>query len=214
MGEVPANTTSLQEATDLSRGEVQYRMGGKDHHRGFQEDGLGLIRAYDPSMVNGSLGPKSVELTEKGVRVLNEVEGQPPFVKPGADDADRQPGTPPEYLDELEEDVRTLEENLDAVRESVQDLSESLSRIEDSKEGALDDEFVGKLNAVLNALPRHDQALTEVLGVDLEQLGSELEAGEKRALRTDVLETLQTAEGATAPQPDSSTAETSGATGE
>ncbi|MDH5021717.1 hypothetical protein [Halobacterium rubrum] len=214
-GEVAANSTSIRSATNLSRSEIKYRMGADpDDYRGFGEEGLGLLRIHSASLENGRFGPKSAELTERGVEVLDEAKSRVRFG--GAPGQATEEGTAEtaDQMAELEAEVEALQQNIADVAESVQSVNETLSRFEDRDRGALDSEFADKLNAVLKALPRHDQALSEVLGVDLDQLGSDLDDDQKQALRAGVLDTLQTAEGASGTQADRSTSGPSGATGE
>lgn len=65
----PANTTSLREATDLSRGEIRHRLNDKSD---VADQDLGILRLHDPQLTEkGGHGPKSVELTEFGERFLD-----------------------------------------------------------------------------------------------------------------------------------------------
>jgi len=207
-GKVAANSTSVRSATNLSRSEVKYRMGADpDDYRGFGEEGLGLLRIYSASLENGRFGPKSAELTERGLEVLNEAKSRVRFAASSGQTGGEGAAETAGQVAELEAEVEALQENIADVAESVQSVNETLSQFEDRDRGALDSEFADKLNAVLTALPRHDQALSEVLGVDLDQLGSDLDDNQKEALRAGVLETLQTAEGVSGTQADHETSE-------
>ena len=67
LGEAAANTTSIRKATSLSTGEVRHRLNEKSD---VADEELGAVTLYKAPPTDGGLGPKSVELTQDGERLL------------------------------------------------------------------------------------------------------------------------------------------------
>ena len=68
-GAKPANTTTLRNATSLTRQEIKHRLHEKSDIAGEE---VGLLTIYDPPLTESGFGPKSVELTTRGERVLED----------------------------------------------------------------------------------------------------------------------------------------------
>jgi hypothetical protein len=67
LGVAAANTTSLGEATSLSKGEIRHRLNEKAD---IAAEKLGVVTLYEAPMTDRGYGPKSVALTEDGERFL------------------------------------------------------------------------------------------------------------------------------------------------
>ena len=67
LGEAAANTTSIRKATSLSTGEVRHRLNEKSD---VADEELGAVTLHKAQPTDGGLGPKSVELTQDGERLL------------------------------------------------------------------------------------------------------------------------------------------------
>jgi len=115
-GVAAANTTSLREATELSRGEIRHRLNEKSD---IADRGLGILRLHDPQLTEkGDHGPKSVELTEFGERVLDRA-----LAARGVGDADPVEVAKGNRLSVLEQRLDEVEETVEELRETVQNLA-------------------------------------------------------------------------------------------
>ena len=114
----PANTTSLREATDLSRGEIRHRLNDKSD---IADRDLGLIRLHDPQLTErGDHGPKSVELTEFGERFLDRALSARSVGDAGA--AEVAQGDRISALEERLEKIEELVQSHDDVIQTIQEV--------------------------------------------------------------------------------------------
>lgn len=212
-GEVPANTRSIRLATDLSRSMVNYRL-ASSNSRGLDESDMGLIRVYPAQIEGNSFGPKSTELTEKGVRVLSEIE-ESGLMGSGPDPSDESEtvkqlrarietlenqgvgeggeGVPPSELSDLKQRVDEFESQLDSLRSDVNALEETITR---SEWGSMDEEIAEDLARVRRLSPALMYAFQELLGIDVQWLvdnSSQLNEDVKAEMRRDAFEKLQAA---------------------
>jgi len=111
-GERPANTTTLREATSLTRQEIKHRLHEKSDIAGEE---VGLIEIYDPPITESGFGPKAVELTHRGDRHLKDALAKHGFGDHHPKDvatAERIANLE-SRLDELEEAVQKLHQKID-----------------------------------------------------------------------------------------------------
>lgn len=186
-GVTAASTLSLRNATELSRNQIRYRMGGS-RCRGLAE--AGLTEVYDAVLDDdGGHGPKSIELTEKGEEVLRAVEEK--VVSGGR-------GASPSEVEELRERVDALEGNqiegevdtdavveelqalrsrvdgidskVDSVGEDVSAVQSVVDEIQSSNWGSIDDEIVEDLVLLLRRAPAMLYVFSSVLSVDVDEI--------------------------------------------
>ena len=162
VGETVANVTSIREATDLTRSQIDYRVTPGTGGRGFTEDGMGFIRTYEATIEGRNFGPRSVELTEKGERVVAEIKE---IRSPAGGRQGGAGGGSSDRVEELEAQVSELEDKLET-------MSEQMATIQQSRMGALGGDMSAKLETISRAVPRHDFVLTEVFGVDVAEIKS------------------------------------------
>jgi len=161
-GETVANVTVLKQNTDLSKSQIDYRARQGEDSRGLAEEGLNLIRSHAPTIENTGYGPRSVELTEKGERVVAEIKdlrSQGPPQQGGSS------GASSERIEELEAEVAEL-------REAVENNSERVETFGQNRMGAIGGDMSAKLEAISRAFPKHDFVLSEVLGVDMDAVAA------------------------------------------
>lgn len=205
-GEVAANTASILKVTDLDRGKVTYRIGG-DHSRGFEQGELGLIRSYSPTIDDGSfsVGPRSAELTEKGLELLSELDEEGTGVDGvGVDDDDVQ-----ESLQQIKARLSALEgesidgENATAFRSEIRSLREEVEGIErrveavestlSSEWGGVDEAKFEKVETLLDRTPPMYYVMEVLFGIDVDAVREEdgIPDGDVSRWRRDVLQTLE-----------------------
>lgn len=180
-GEMPANKTSIQKATDLSARQVEYRLTKRGMDKE-SEDGMGLILVYGPTLNEeiGSFGPKSAELTQKGVKVLSEWDESGVLSRGTTEDVED------EKVSQLEARIESLEKqqpqsgdgNVDPeivdevqqLREDVHSLQSTLDEFTESEWGALEDDVADQLEKIIRGYTMNLFFLQEVLGADIESL--------------------------------------------
>jgi polyhydroxyalkanoate synthesis regulator phasin len=189
-GVTAASTLSLRNATELSRNQIRYRMGGS-RCRGLAE--AGLTEVYDAVLdEDGGYGPKSIELTEKGEEVLREIEEQV---------ASQGRGASPGEVEDLRERVAALEgsqiegevdtdavvgelealrSRVDGVESAVESVGEDVTAIQSvvdelqsSAWGSIDEEIVDDLVLVLRRAPVMIYVFSSVLSVDIDEIVEE-----------------------------------------
>ncbi|SNR57404.1 dynamitin family protein [Halorubrum vacuolatum] len=184
-GKTPANAAALRRETGLSKTQIDYRV--KRGERGFAEDGMKLLRTHAP-MINdeGGYDPRSVELTDKGERVVAEIRDVLSGSSGGGDG-----GGLGEDAEAIREEIEALKNEVSELRSELEKKSEALDQIEASETGALSSEYVDRLEAVLGAVPFQQIALKHVLGVDIDHLeAADKDDREIERLRKEVLATL------------------------
>jgi uncharacterized coiled-coil protein SlyX len=175
VGETVANVTSIREASDLTRSQIDYRVSPGDGGRGFGEDGMNFLRTYEATIEGRNMGPRSVELTEKGERVVAEIKemrsgggGQ----SAGSGDASS------ERIAELETRISEHESML----ENFSDVAETVATIEQNEMGAVSSEMTTQIRAASNAIPHHQFVFSEVFGIGIEDM-REVDEDDEDAIR-------------------------------
>lgn len=178
-GKAPANVSAIREETSLTKSQVVYRSRDGDNGRGFAEDEMGLLRVHPPTVESGSFGPRSVELTDKGRKVVSEVRAE-------------RTGATGEDAGATSAEVNELEQQVSELQDEVEKLSESLAQIQRSQMGAVDSDLADRLNASLRLFPRHQFVLSEIMGIDLDLLADadDLDTIDVDRIRRDTFETL------------------------
>jgi len=181
-GKSVANVSVLREETSLTKSQVAYRARDGENGRGFASDDMGILRVHPPTVESGSFGPRSVELTDKGRKVVSEVEAQRGSPGGGGSSA------PDPRIDELEQEISELSS-------SLENISESIAEIEQSQMGAIDTDVADRLTAALRLFPRHQFVLSEIFGVDMDRLAEadDLDSVDTDELRQEILMTLSEA---------------------
>jgi hypothetical protein len=156
-GETAANVTVIRNETDLSKTQVSYRSRDGDDSRGFGESGKGWLRTHGPSIEGKRFGPRSVELTDQGYKLVAEIEQSQ---SPGAGEADPANGV-------SGEEIARINEELSDIRESIENISADLQAIQESETGAIDAEMASKLDAISRAVPQQQFVFSEVFGIDM-----------------------------------------------
>lgn len=161
-GETAANVTAIREETDLSKTQVAYRCRDGDDSRGFGESGKGWLRTHGPSIEGKRFGPRSVELTDQGYKIVSEIEQSQSSGGEEGGPADGVSG----------EEVARINEELSEIRESIENISAELASIQESETGAVDAELASKLDAISRAVPQQQFVFSEVFGIDMEDVQS------------------------------------------
>lgn len=213
-GEVAANTASILKATDLDRGKVTYRIGG-DHSRGFEQGELGLIRSYSPTIDDGSfsVGPRSAELTEKGLELLSELDEEGTELDgDGVDGAQLSESVRQlkARLDALEgeeidgesaaafrSEIRSLSDQVESLERRVESLESSQESLESAEWGAVDESVSGEVSKMLDRAPAMYYVLKVLFGVDLETVREQNGIPDEQlsVVRRNVFETLESGVG-------------------
>lgn len=171
-GETVANVTVLKEASDLSKNQIDYRAREGDDSRGLAGEGLNLIRSHGPRVENKGFGPRSVELTEKGERVVAEIKE---LRSSGGARQGGEGAVSSEAFEELQTQVSDLQD-------TVENLSSDMEAIKQNRTGAIGGDLGAKLEAIARAFPQQNFVLTEVLGVDMDEVAA-ADVGDEQAIR-------------------------------
>ena len=161
-GETVANVTVLKRESDLSKNQIDYRAREGDDSRGLAGEGLNLIRSHAPTIENTGYGPRSVELTEKGQRVVAEIKEM------RSSGGDRQGGEGTASSAEIEE----LRAEVSELRDTVENISSDVEAFKQNRTGAIGGDMGAKLEAIARAFPQQNFVLTEVFGVDMDQVAA------------------------------------------
>jgi len=124
-GVTPATVSAIREVTNLSRSQLNYRMGVGANQRGFEE--MGLVVTHDPPMTDTGYGKRSVELTERGERRL-EQGLQAYGLAGGSGRADQEVM---EQLEDLGSQLESLERRLDTIERDVEEAGRNRQRERD-----------------------------------------------------------------------------------
>ncbi len=194
-GEVPASTGAIINASNLTEGEVKYRLGGSQC-RGFEDMGLTVLHEAEFDEETKTFGAKSVELTQKGIDVLTDYEENNVFEDYSED--------VPEVVKQLRGRVNQLEQqtrgsdNVDisqeiqSLRNDIERFEAELESLKQSRWGAVDERFHTDLDKTVKRLPPIFYLLVEVFGLDVDQVADEGPYDEDtlEELREAVAETL------------------------
>ena len=165
VGETVANVTSIREASGLTRSQVDYRVSPGDGGRGLAEGGMNFIRAYEATIEGRNFGPRSVELTEKGERVVAEIKE---MRSDTSGSSGHDSGVSSDRISELEAQVSELE---DAI-ENFSATAEKVDEIDRSEMGAVDSEMATQVRAASNAVSHHQLVFKEVFGIGIDEMRS------------------------------------------
>lgn len=171
VGKTVANVSSIREATDLTRSQIDYRVKPGENGRGFDEDEMNILRTYEATIEGQTIGPRSVELTEKGARVIAEIRDK----RLGSGHEDHRDRVSPERVDELET-------QLSEVQNQIENLSDTMAEITQGRSDKIDENLGLKLKSILQTYPYHHYMLTEVFGIGQEDLKAAHE-GDEQALQ-------------------------------
>lgn len=171
-GETVANVTVVKQASDLSKNQIDYRAREGDDNRGLAEDGMNLIRSYPPRVEGKGFGPRSMELTEKGERVVAEIK------ELRSSGGGRQGGDAAASSEEIEE----LRAEVSELREAVENNSADVDGFKESRTGALGGDMASKLKAISRAVPQQQFIFSEVFGIDMETV-QETDVGDEDGIR-------------------------------
>jgi len=182
-GKMPATKTAVRRVSSLSDDAVRYRF---EQSADVTTDGdYGLVEILSAKIKdNGGFGPKSARLTEKGSEVLDRELENRDLVSTGV-----HPSGGDGSSGELEAAVAKLEERLTSVEAKLDRVMELVEEWEESSTGALNDDEQRAFEALMNALPAHNNAL-KALGISPSQVG---EAGDidSAEVRANVRESLR-----------------------
>jgi hypothetical protein len=171
-GETAANVTSIRSETDLSKTQVAYRCRDGDDSRGFGESGKGWLRTHGPSIEGKRFGPRSVELTDKGYKIVSEIEQSQ-----SSNGAETDPDSGVSG-----EEIARINEELSDIQESIENITDDLEGIQESETGAVDADMASKLKAISRAVPQQQFIFSEVFGIDMEAV-QETEVGDEDGIR-------------------------------
>jgi len=198
-GEVPASTGAIIKASNLTEGEVKYRLGGSQC-RGFEDMGLTVVHEAEFDEETKTFGAKSVELTQKAIDVLTEYEEDNVF-EDNSEDV-------PEVVKQLRGRVNQLEQesrgsdSVDVSREirslrgDISRLETRLDSIENDPYGAVDTDVVGFIKEAIKSSKAMVYIFKSVFGIDVERRvedGSYPNVGAIEAERVDVYDVLSSA---------------------
>jgi len=185
--EMPANKPLIAKVSGLSTDSVEYRLS----QAGLGEDGMGLINVHPPSVQGRKFGPKSAELTDKGIRVLSELDEREESVSESIDQEEiKQLRARLNAIESTEfgeddevsagkivgqlEQVQTRIDELESMVEgNIQQFNERLDGIEAQLEGewgAVDSETAEDIGRVLNLSPVLFMLWSEIFSVDVREL--------------------------------------------
>lgn len=201
MGQVPASTGAIIKASDLTEGEVKYRLGGSQC-RGLQEMGITTVYEAEFDEETKTFGAKSVELTMEGINVLTEFEQENNLF----DDDDSE--DVPEVVKQLRGRVSKLEQQgggsgsvdvdreIRSLRNDVDRLEAKVDSIQDDPYGAVDTDVVGHIKEAIKSSKAMVYIFKSVFGIDVDRRvedGSYPSAGAIEAERVDVYDVLSSA---------------------
>lgn len=195
-GEVPANKSSIREATGMNSKAVEYRLGNSGTHRGFGQDDLGLINIHSPTIEGNTFGPKSAELTSKGLEELSKVEDEGLLggdeSSGGSDneaikqlrarideiesteftgDGDVSAGELASMVKQVRTQVDELETKLDTRYESLAERVDEIEAGNDQGEwGYVNEQKAEDIEGMLTMAPAIAFAWSEVFGISLEEI--------------------------------------------
>ena len=185
--EMAANKPLIAKVSGLSTDSVEYRLS----QSGLGEDGMGLINVHPPSVQGRKFGPKSAELTDKGIRVLSELDEREESVSESIDqeeikqlraridaiestefDEDDEVGAG-KIVGQLEQVQTRIDELESMVEGNIQQFNERLETIEAQLEGewgAMDAETAEDIGRLLNLSPVLFMLWSEIFNVDVREL--------------------------------------------
>lgn len=174
-GETVANVTVLKQASGLSKNQVDYRAREGDKSRGLAGEGMNLIRSYGPRVEGKEFGPRSVELTEKGERVVAEIKE---LRSGGSGQSAGSGSASSERIAELEAQVSELQSQI----ENFSEIAETVAAIEQNEMGGVSSEMTTQIRAASTAIPHHQFVFSEVFGIGIEDM-REVDENDEEGIR-------------------------------
>jgi len=163
VGKTVANVTSIREATDLTRSQIDYRVTPGGGGRGFDEEGMNFIRTYEATIEGRNFGPRSVELTEKGERLVAEIKE---MRSGGSGQSGSGGGASADRIAELEAQVSELQSTI----ENFSEVAATVDAIEQDEMGGVSSDMATQIRAASNAIPHHQFVFSEVFGIGIEDM--------------------------------------------
>jgi len=195
-GESPATTSAIDAATspELTRSKIKYRLRKGREGRRFAEDGgMGYIRVYDAPLTDSGFGPKSCDITEKGLSILTEAQEVHGLSdRETADEVDHERLVKLEnQVEEISESVEKLANQQERILEQYDEMQSFFNDAEDSEFGAVDPEQIDRIRRVRGAMVDFVKAF-DVLGIDFEEFQSieELTEKDRQRFQEAILKTL------------------------
>lgn len=178
--EKPANVSSMQEASDLSKTQIRYRIRPASASNTAGWDEAGLLKLYGSDLDDsGRRTPRSCELTQRGRELLSEARSRGEMEKTDPETV-KQIESRLDALESINEDasddgseltavkseIQSLKDRVDALETRDRDrdtdvlermltqidrLSSRIDRIEASRRGAVDKEYINKIDAAMSA---------------------------------------------------------------
>jgi DNA-binding PadR family transcriptional regulator len=178
--EVPATKKVISSGSELSMGEVRYRV-----DRGNRLLDNGLIQVHNATF-NDELGmfdPKSVSLTEAGEEALSEVEIEDSSVDSEelehlrsrieeleSSGGGGSGGIDASKIEEFDDRLSSLEQSVAAIGEEFESMLERFERIEQNKWGGISDENAEDMEKLLRRGAGMFYAFDELLSIDIDEL--------------------------------------------
>jgi len=201
-GETSATTSAIRDACgdELTDSQIQYRLRRGENSRQFDsETGVGYLQIYDPKMTETGFGPKSCDITEKGLRVLakaQEVHGL--LDRETSKQLDHERMAEVEAaVDELSEQVEQMSNQQERILEQYGEMQSFFESAEESEFGAVDPEQAERLQSLQSVMIDFVKTL-DILGIDFKQVQSleDLTEENRRHFREAILKTLFDSEAA------------------
>ena len=185
--EMPANKPLIAKVSGLSKDSVEYRLS----QSGLGEDEMGLIKVHPPSVEGRKFGPKSAELTDKGIRVLSALDEREESSTETIDQEElkqlraridaiestefggEDDVSAGKVVGQLEQVQTRIDEMESMVEGNIQRFNERLDELEarlDGEWGAVEDETAEDIGRVLNLSPVLFMLWSEIFGVDVREL--------------------------------------------
>lgn len=201
ISEVPANTRNIPKITDLSSHQVGYRI--RPDERGLES--MGYVELHDALPGQAGTSPRSVEITDEGLRAIQQ--WQENYTSIGVGDSDTQPQT--EFSLDLEGgDTGDLEDALTNLQSKIEHLSNRIDHVETSENipsevsdrldsiesdvdqiraaiqgeyGAVDDVRAERLSQTIDLVILYHNIFQDVFGIPMEEINEEISFEEAEA---------------------------------
>lgn len=179
-GEMPATKEVIKSATDLSRGEIKYRV---DNGNRLLFDGLIEVHSTTFNEDRGQFDPKSVSLTAAGEEALSEVEvGERTTSNDGVEELRERikelesggvaaaGGMDADTVEDINERLNSLERSVTAIGEKVESLATTLDSLESSEWGGLAENKSEELNETVHKAAAMNYVFSEMFDIDIMEI--------------------------------------------
>lgn len=175
-GEVPATTSAIRVGSDLSRGEVKYRV---DQGNRLLEDRLITLYEAEFDPESRTFGPKSVEVTERGIEALSTFDSggdKSEAIRQLESRIDRLENA--DFGDEVDAtqvsaELQSIRGSLESIQGEVNQLSKELESVRSAAWGAIDEDIAGDLDSVLRKTPAMIYLFSALFGTDVGYVAEE-----------------------------------------